>query len=113
MPLKFCPKCGTLMVPKSKSGKIVMVCRKCGYEEAVDRSNLRMTAVALTRKQEKKIIVIDKEVATKVLPKTRITCPKCGYHEAYFWTVQTRAADEPATCFFRCVKCGYTWREYD
>ncbi|MEM4865380.1 MAG: hypothetical protein QXY09_02690 [Acidilobaceae archaeon] len=26
--------------------------------------------------------------------------------------MQTRAADEPPTRFYRCTKCGYTWREY-
>ncbi|RLG10996.1 MAG: transcription factor S, partial [Thaumarchaeota archaeon] len=40
-------------------------------------------------------------------------CPKCGNREAYYWAVQTRSADEPMTRFFRCTKCGYTWREYD
>jgi DNA-directed RNA polymerase subunit M len=27
--------------------------------------------------------------------------------------VQTRRADESATQFFRCTKCGHTWREYE
>jgi len=113
MPLKFCPKCGTLMVPKNVGGNIVLVCRKCGYTEKVDKG-FHMSTVSETKNEEKKkILVIDEEVQVKVLPKTHITCPKCGNNEAYFWTVQTRAADEPATRFFRCTKCGYTWREYD
>ncbi|MCD6114052.1 MAG: transcription factor S, partial [Thermoprotei archaeon] len=40
-------------------------------------------------------------------------CPKCGNREAYVWMMQTRAADEPPTRFYRCTKCGYTWREYE
>ncbi len=39
------------------------------------------------------------------------TCPKCTYHQAYFMEIQTRSADEPATLFFKCVKCGAQWRE--
>jgi DNA-directed RNA polymerase subunit M len=31
---------------------------------------------------------------------------------AYFWTQQTRGADEPETRFFKCTKCSHTWREY-
>ncbi|PIO07920.1 transcription factor S, partial [Candidatus Pacearchaeota archaeon CG10_big_fil_rev_8_21_14_0_10_35_219] len=31
---------------------------------------------------------------------------------AYFWTMQTRAADESETKFYRCTKCDHTWREY-
>ena len=39
-------------------------------------------------------------------------CPKCGNMEAYSWQRQTRGGDEPATRFYRCVKCSKTWREY-
>jgi DNA-directed RNA polymerase III subunit RPC11 len=39
------------------------------------------------------------------------TCEKCGYHQAYFNEIQIRSADEPATLFFKCVKCGNQWRE--
>jgi len=114
MPLKFCPKCGTLMIPQSKGGSLVFVCRKCGYEEHISKKESYLTTIAHPKRSRKKeIIVIEKETSLKVLPKTNITCPKCGHNEAYFWTIQTRAADEPATRFFKCVKCGYTWREYD
>lgn len=30
--MKFCPKCGGLMVPAKKNGKTVLRCTKCGYE---------------------------------------------------------------------------------
>lgn len=36
-----------------------------------------------------------------------VTCGKCNYDKAYFREVQTRSADEAATLFFTCVKCGY------
>ncbi|MCD6188576.1 MAG: transcription factor S, partial [Thermococcus sp.] len=32
--MKFCPKCGSIMLPDKKKG--VFVCRKCGYEEPLD-----------------------------------------------------------------------------
>ena len=38
-------------------------------------------------------------------------CPACSHGVAYFYEVQTRSADEPATLFFRCVECGHQWRE--
>ncbi|MBR3198288.1 MAG: transcription factor S, partial [Methanobrevibacter sp.] len=41
---------------------------------------------------------------------TRITCYKCGGTKGYWWTVQTRSADEAPTNFIRCAKCGNTWR---
>jgi DNA-directed RNA polymerase, subunit M/Transcription elongation factor TFIIS len=54
------------------------------------------------------------DVDTSKLPVSKeVTCPKCGNHEAYYWMIQTRAADEPPTRFYKCVKCGHTWREYE
>jgi DNA-directed RNA polymerase subunit M len=32
--------------------------------------------------------------------------------EVYVWQVQTRGGDEASTQFFRCTKCGHTFREY-
>jgi len=46
------------------------------------------------------------------IPKT-YECPKCGHNEAYYWFMQTRAADEPPTRFYKCTRCGYVWREYE
>ncbi|MBE6509636.1 MAG: transcription factor S, partial [Methanobrevibacter sp.] len=54
-----------------------------------------------------KVIVTDNN---KALPTTRITCYKCGGTKGYWWTVQTRSADEAPTNFIRCAKCGNTWR---
>ena len=56
--------------------------------------------------------VIEKE-HLETLPITEAKCPRCGHTKAYYWTVQTRAADEAATKFFKCQKCEHTWREYD
>jgi len=110
--VEYCPRCGTLMLPRRRDGHAVLSCPKCGYEK--DLSN--PLAYRLTRRrrheQEDALIVIDREVVVETLPKARVECPRCGHLEAYYWEVQTRAGDEPATRFFRCTKCGHTWREY-
>lgn len=115
----FCPKCGGLMVPRKKNGKTILVCSKCGYiiDPSASKSSNRISGYKLTTKiehsEKDKIIVIDEAKQPKVLPITHdVTCPKCGHHEAYYWLVQTRRADEPPTRFFKCTKCGYVWREY-
>ena len=67
----------------------------------------------LGRPTQESIAVIDKEVQKlRTLPTVRIECPKCGNRLAYVWQVQTRGSDESSTQFFRCTKCGYTFREY-
>jgi len=54
----------------------------------------------------------DYKIGKNWQPKTNEECPKCKHKEAYYWLVQTRAADEAATRFFKCVKCMHTWRAY-
>ncbi|RLG55421.1 MAG: transcription factor S [Candidatus Hydrothermarchaeota archaeon] len=100
----FCKKCGSLMLPKN--GKLV--CTKCGEEEEI----LNKTEFKLKEKGKKKkeILIVDEKINT--LPTIRVECPKCKNMEAEWWLLQTRKADEPETRFFRCTKCGYTWREY-
>lgn len=104
----FCPKCGSILLPKKEGSKKVLVC-SCGYKTSkLDAVTIKETV----EKKEKDVEVIDKgELET--LPKTRVSCPKCGNNEAYFWLVQTRAGDEPETKFLKCTKCGHTWRDYD
>ena len=46
------------------------------------------------------------------LPIVDAKCKKCGNEKSYHWEQQTRAADEPATRFYRCTACKHTWREY-
>ncbi len=107
MVMKFCPKCGNLMKPKVVNGKRVMVCERCGHivEEVAS------ARVKLVLEHVKDRAYIAERVEN--LPKVKALCPRCGHNEAYFWVQQTRAADEPPTRFYRCVKCGYTWREYE
>ncbi len=106
--VKFCPKCGGIMLNKGRS---TVKCISCGYEEVVGESGSSVRIVRRNKKKE--IVVIEEEPQVRLLPKTNITCPRCGFNEAYYWEIQTRSADEPATRFFKCVKCGYSWREYD
>lgn len=104
--MKFCPKCGTLLVFKKE--KRCLFCSRCGWEERAEKPISYVKAPA-----EEKIVVIGKEEQRlRTLPQIKITCPKCGYGRAYWWMVQTRSIDESPTQFYRCVKCGYTWREY-
>ncbi|MCY0868474.1 MAG: transcription factor S [Desulfurococcus sp.] len=111
---RICPKCGGLMHPRRIDGKLYLVCSRCGYKVEADSRDLEKMKVStrIKHKPAEKTLVIDGEGGSN-LPVTReVTCPKCGWHEAYYWMVQTRAADEPSTRFFKCVRCGYVWREY-
>ncbi|MBW2963708.1 transcription factor S [Candidatus Woesearchaeota archaeon] len=101
----FCPNCGSILRPIEKKGKKVLGC-SCGYlAEKGQKFEVKEKG-----KKTQKIEVIEQEVEAK--PLVDATCPKCKHKKAYFWEVQTRASDEPATRFFKCEKCKHTWREY-
>ncbi|MGA3289451.1 MAG: hypothetical protein ABSD42_04340 [Candidatus Bathyarchaeia archaeon] len=46
------------------------------------------------------------------MPTLHVDCPRCGSNTANVWQVQTRGSDESSTQFFRCLRCGFTFREY-
>jgi len=110
--MDFCPRCGTRLVVRHQKDQASRLCPKCGFTEAVKREPMLSETVEKERRREP-ITVIDVDAdKLKTLPTTEIDCPKCGNPEAYWWTVQTRGADESPTQFFRCSRCGYVWREY-
>lgn len=100
----FCPRCGSLLKPKLEKNKRVLGC-SCGYT-----SSGSVPSEIKEKVQATKDIEVIEEVETK--PLVEAVCKKCGHKKAYFWSLQTRAGDEPETRFFKCEKCRYTWREY-
>jgi DNA-directed RNA polymerase subunit M len=101
--MEFCPKCGAVLVQKTKK----MGCPRCNY------ASKKQVKLATSEKiTEKKEIPIIKDKTADVMPIVNEKCKECGNEKSYFWTVQTRASDESETKFFKCVKCGHTRREY-
>ncbi len=117
----FCPKCGSILRPKEKAGKKIMWC-SCGFtsnlEEETPKEEKILEEVEEDIEEDKTEKIEEKprsiEIAERIEthPKIKADCEKCGNKEAYYWTQQTRGADEPETRFFKCSKCEYTWREY-
>ncbi|HIE14573.1 TPA: transcription factor S [Candidatus Bathyarchaeota archaeon] len=109
--MEFCPKCGTRLVHKRLKEGAFLVCPRCGYKKKAESPI--PTPRARTPVIEESVIVIGKEEQQiETMPVVTIECPRCGNNKAYVWQVQTRGADESTTQFFRCTKCGYTFREY-
>jgi len=103
--MKFCPKCKTLMKIEKKENKVFYVCPRCGYIEEIINPKITVKV-----QKEEKVTVLQKDTTAEAIVKVK--CPKCGNDNAYTWIVQTRSGDEGPTVFYRCTKCGHTWRIY-
>ena len=101
--MEFCPKCDNILI--SENSKIV--CSSCGYKA---KKEVKMLLKEKVKHENTGHGVIEEKKET--MPTTKEECSKCGNSTAFFWSVQTRASDEPETQFFRCTKCKHTWREY-
>ena len=102
--MRFCPECGKMLMPKDNMLKC-----NCGYEEKISKEVHEKEYIFKgDEKKKNEVVVIDSDDVG--LPTTKITCYKCGGTKGYWWTVQTRSADEAPTYFIRCAKCGNTWR---
>lgn len=109
--MKFCPKCGSVMIPTTVNGERVLKCRSCGYTEPLNTSSKGYRVKQkLEKKPLDKIQIVDIDVST--LPVVTFKCEACGNDKAYVFEVQTRSADEPATRIYICTKCGKRYREY-
>lgn len=117
--MKFCPKNGSILMPKKEGtktafmckdgGKITTKCKVCDLEVGDPKDMVIKESV----KEEKKDLEVIDKGELETLPITEGECPKCKNDKAYYWLVQTRASDEPQTKFMRCTKCGHTWRDYN
>jgi DNA-directed RNA polymerase subunit M len=96
-------------MPKKKKNQMVLECTSCGY---TDSKTPETPIVDVKKEKTKKVEIIDPVKVDENLPTTDAVCEKCNNDTAFYWLVQTRAADESQTKFLRCTKCGHTWRDY-
>lgn len=104
--MMFCPKCKSIMMPTKQGNKTILLCKNCGHKNESAETKIKEEV-----KQKKKEDVAVAKSNEQILPEVDAQCPKCGNNKAYFWTMQTRGWDEPETQFYKCTKCGHSWRE--
>lgn len=101
--MEFCPRCGSVLIQKSKNAG----CPRCSYS-----SGEKLKIKTCEKVEEKKEIPVVCDKDTSTFPIVEEKCKKCKNPKSYFWTMQTRASDEAETKFFKCTKCSHTWRSY-
>ena len=101
--MEFCPKCGGMILIEKGKAK----CTKCRY-----RPKKKPKIQSSEKVETKKAVAVINEKESSTEPVVDMKCPKCKNPKAFFWTKQTRAADESETKFYKCTKCSHTWRVY-
>jgi transcription factor S len=114
--MEFCNDCGSRLKPvKIRSGNqtmLMMACTKCGQKTADTELNAKFNGKYIEHNPKQLVAVIGKaEQQLTTMPTIRIECPSCENNTANVWQVQTRGSDESSTQFFRCLRCGFTFRE--
>uniref|UniRef100_A0A7S0MUL6 DNA-directed RNA polymerase subunit n=1 Tax=Cryptomonas curvata TaxID=233186 RepID=A0A7S0MUL6_9CRYP len=105
----FCPYCANLLLVEAAPEGMHFACKTCPYDYKVS-------------KKIKKDVPLEQKKVDDVLgdtfknaPVTDLIggCPKCGHNKAYYFELQIRSADEPATRFYMCSgdNCGTKWKE--
>jgi transcription factor S len=116
--MEFCKECGSRLKPvKVHSGNqamIMLACTKCGQKKQETQVNTKtFNAKVIEHSPKQFVAVIGKEEQElTTMPTIQIDCPRCGNNTANVWQVQTRGSDESSTQFLRCIRCGFTFREY-
>ena len=93
----FCQKCKNLLIVAENKK-----CKNCG---ALVEQKIEFLS---KRKVKKEIKTSNEQRDTE--PILNAKCKKCGNDKVYCWSKQVDYADEPEVEFYRCTKCGYTWR---
>jgi DNA-directed RNA polymerase I subunit RPA12 len=116
-PPNFCGDCGEMLDFELIQNNNVQ-CQKCGGEVSVESiTNFNIKTVneyQNSREWMNKLANIeDKFKAKQKLQRQTVEekCPQCPSKKMYFYTMQTRSADEGSTVFYQCVKCGYVKKE--
>ncbi len=62
--MRFCPKCGGIMLPSDKKGdKIILRCTRCGYTIEVDTSSSRSDFMLETRVPKEERIITTSRIS--------------------------------------------------
>lgn len=107
--MQFCPTCGNLLLVE-QSATFRFFCQTCPYVHNINSAISRK--VPLQRKEVDD--VLGGQEAWKNAEQTSTAlCPKCSGTKAFFFSLQTRSADEPMTIMYRCSNhdCAHRWNE--
>jgi DNA-directed RNA polymerase subunit M len=115
--MEFCATCGTrLTYEKSKGKKLALYCPKCKkkFDSGVNEIKKEKKAMLPKNDHTDGIVLIDKKAQKlRTLPIVDADCFKCKGKKAETWKLDLGSEDNMQAIFYRCTRCGHTWRETD
>jgi len=63
--VEFCPKCGSLLVPKKEHNKVILFCSRCGYSKKVKEISGYKSIEKIPEKKKSRIAVVEKKSIDK------------------------------------------------
>lgn len=108
MAMRFCPRCGKMMIMQDDYGLNVCRC-DCGYYtyDAVDTTASEKQAKVA---EVGKGVAKDSDFETEGFPHK---CKKCGHENADVVDLGAPYSDEANIYLFRCKKCKHIERQHD
>ncbi|CBH16741.1 DNA-directed RNA polymerase III subunit C11, putative [Trypanosoma equiperdum] len=123
----FCPFCGTLLLIEPAYPCNRFSCSSCRY--VVPIQSRRPLTINHSFLKYNKVVDDDDEKGSSNTVKRgvkeeeevdggqviTVRCQndekQCDGDRAHYVQIQMRSADEPATTFFKCLKCGFQWKQ--
>lgn len=105
MTLKFCPKCGDILIPEKQGEKFFASCQKCGFSKQVKQLKERENLEPKKKAEGVDIVRNESPLATY-----KHKCSKCGHGKAQIIDMGVFYSDEDNLILLKCGKCGYSER---
>ena len=109
--IEFCSSCGSILpLPTGFICSSVITCLVCSNSVNVNIfDNITSSRTIVFNLREN---LIKSESKADKGPVVERKCKKCTSEQMYYFTLQTRSADEGQTVFYTCCNCGAQESEY-
>ncbi|XP_053213281.1 DNA-directed RNA polymerase I subunit RPA12-like [Panonychus citri] len=102
---EFCATCGAILpLPSGGSSFNLLKCIACGHAISISvfDGTTSMTKIVFNKSDN---MLVEKKGMNKG-PVVERKCRKCPSEKMFYFTLQTRSADEGQTVFYTCCECG-------
>lgn len=106
---EFCTECGSLIPMEGEMNHdTILVCKSCSARVALKSfDGLTSTfRINFNDPLKEKALRQLRKLKDHKGPIVERRCPRCDSEQMYYFTMQTRSADEGQTVFYTCVKCN-------